>query len=74
MDWVHEHLEAICKWLSTTLYGISGGFVLGDLVSAIDQHTWIIGAILGTLTLMTNFYFKLMHLRLTAARIGEADE
>jgi hypothetical protein len=59
---MQEHAESIAKVLSTTTYGISGGLVLGDYISIIDQHSWIIGLGLGAITYTTNLVFRVIAL------------
>jgi hypothetical protein len=41
-------------------YAISGYLVIGDWLSFIDHHTWVVGAALGLLTWITNVCFRLI--------------
>jgi len=65
---MQDHAESIARFVSTLTYGISGGLVVGDYVTIIDQHTWIIGAGLGLLTYATNLIFRVIHLFSTSAK------
>lgn len=61
---MNQHSETIADACSKFAYAVSGGIVFGDIIGVIDQHTWIIGAILGSATLICQIYFNLMHYRL----------
>jgi len=52
----HETMSNLSSKLS---YFISGYLVVGDWLTFIDHHTWVVGAALGLLTWITNVYFRL---------------
>lgn len=56
----HDTLSEIASKLS---YFISGFLVVGDWLTFIDHHSWVVGAALGLLTWITNVYFKFKSLR-----------
>lgn len=52
----HDTLSDLSSKLS---YFISGSLVVGDWLTFIDHHSWVVGAALGLLTWITNVYFKI---------------
>ncbi len=64
---LNEHIENAAKGVSAATYSISGGLVLGDLLTVLDNHAASFGVILGAMTFMTNFIFQLLnHLAIRA--------
>lgn len=53
-----DDYDAISTVSSRLSYLISGSLVVGDWLTFVDHHSWIVGAVLGSLTLITNVYFK----------------
>lgn len=53
-----DEYDAIGTLSSRLSYVISGSLVVGDWLTFIDHHSWIVGAVLGLLTWITNIYFK----------------
>jgi hypothetical protein len=51
--------QTICTLASRLNYLISSYLVIGDWLTFIDHHTWIVGAALGLLTWITNVYFRI---------------
>ncbi|MGZ5025704.1 MAG: hypothetical protein ACXWE9_00915 [Methylobacter sp.] len=58
-----EQHDTISNLFSKLSYLISGYLVVGDWLTFIDHHTWIVGAALGLLTWITNVYFKIKSIR-----------
>lgn len=56
-----ETLSALCDKALFTLVGLFG---LGGLVDYIDRHTWVVGLILGLITIAVKCHFELLTLRL----------
>lgn len=68
---MQEHIENIARTVSTITYSVSGGLVISDWISILDQHAAAIGVCIGILTYMTNLAFQLMNHRIIRATGGE---
>ncbi len=58
---MEQHAAGIAQTAAATSYGISATMVLGDWMTLIDHHTWIIGLVLGVITLTTDIIFKIIN-------------
>lgn len=64
---MHETIvNGLSKNCDRALYLLSGGLTVGGFVDLIDRHSWIVGAIIGLMTFITNCYFKKKQLEILA--------
>lgn len=59
---MNDNFEHMAKACDKVLYFLSGSMTLGGFLDVLDRHQWIVGAIIGLLTLAANCYFKQKHL------------
>lgn len=63
-----DHSEKIATVLQNTTYGVSGGLVLSDWLSILDNHAAAFGVVLGMLTFATNLVFQWLNHRAIARK------
>ncbi|MGZ5053429.1 MAG: hypothetical protein ACXWAT_00640 [Methylobacter sp.] len=62
---MHEYFDDLAKICDKFLYFLSGGLItFGGILDVLDRHQWIIGFLLGLMTLAMNCHFKQKHLEL----------
>lgn len=71
---MHEKAEHIIKGASALSYSIGGALAIGDWLSFIDNHSWVVGAFLGLLTYATNVIFQIINTRAIKAQNTKLSE
>lgn len=58
-----EYYDYLAKFCDKALYFLSGGLItFGGVLDVLDRHQWIVGFLLGLMTLAMNCHFKQKHL------------
>ena len=65
---MNSHVERIASTLQASTYTISGGLVISDWLSILDNHAAAFGVVLGMLTFTTNLVFQWLNHRAIARK------
>jgi hypothetical protein len=66
-----DHVDNLAKSVTTVTYSVSGGLVISDWLSVLDDHAAAFGVALGILTYVTNLVFQFLNHRIIKANNGE---
>ena len=65
---MNGHVERIASTLQASTYTISGGLVISDWLSILDNHAAAFGVMLGALTFLVNLVFQWLNHRAIASK------